>query len=55
MKMGDLVKHKHGFQGTGIILSICPFDSKQARVLWSAHGRTTVHESLATRYLEVIK
>ena len=54
MQVGDIVKHKYGtLQGTGIILSIRPFDWKQARVLWTAHGQTAVHE-LATRYLEVI-
>ena len=55
MKVGDIVKHKHGtMQGLGIILSIHPFDWKAARMLWTAHGQTRVHEEVATRYLEVI-
>ena len=54
MKEGDLVKHQHGtLQGSGVILSIRPFDGKQARILWTAHGQTQIHE-VATRYLEVI-
>ena len=55
MQVGDIVKHKHGtLQGTGIILSIRPFDWKAARVLWASHGQAQVHEEVATRYLEVI-
>jgi len=55
MKVGDLVKHKYGtMQGTGVILSIRPFDWKAARILWTSHGQTQVHEEVATRYLEVI-
>ncbi len=55
MQVGDIVKHKYGtLQGTGIILSIRPFDWKAARVLWTSHGRTQVHEEVATRYLEVV-
>jgi hypothetical protein len=54
MKEGDLVKHQYGtLQGTGVILSIRPFDGKQARILWTAHGQTQVHE-VATRYLVVL-
>jgi hypothetical protein len=54
MKVGDLVKHQHGtMRGSGVILSIRPFDGKQARILWTAHGQTQIHE-VATRYLEVI-
>ena len=54
MKVGDLVKHQYNtMQGTGIILSVRPFDWKKARVLWTAHGQTQIHE-VATRYLEVI-
>ena len=56
MQVGDLVKHKYGtMQGTGVILSIRPFDWKAARILWTSHGRTQIHEEVATRYLEVIK
>ncbi len=56
MKVGDLVKHKYGtLQGTGVILSMRPsLQLKAARVLWTAHGQTNVHEELAIRYLEVI-
>lgn len=54
MKVGDLVKHQYGtMRGSGVILSIRPFDGKQARILWTAHGQTQIHE-VATRYLEVI-
>ena len=54
MKEGDLVKHQYEIlQGSGVILSIRPFDGKQARILWTAHGQTKIHE-VATRYLEVI-
>ena len=54
MKVGDLVKHQYGtMRGSGIILSIRPFDGKQARILWTAHGQTQIHE-VATRCLEVI-
>jgi len=55
VKAGDLVKHKYGtLQGSGIILSIRPFDWKAARILWTSHGQTQIHEEVATRYLEVI-
>ena len=55
MKVGDLVKHKYGtLEGSGVILSIRPFDWKAACVLWTAHGQTKIHEEIATRYLEVI-
>lgn len=55
MQIGDLVKHKYNtMQGTGIILSIRPFDGKAVRALWTAHGQTKIHEEVATRYLEVI-
>jgi len=54
MKVGDLVKHQYGtMQGSGIILSIRPFDGKRARTLWTVHGQSKIHEVL-TRYLEVI-
>ncbi len=54
MKVGDMVKHQYGtLQGFGMILSIRPFDGKQARILWTAHGQTAIHE-VATRFLEVI-
>ena len=56
MKIGDLVKHKYGtLQGTGVVLSIRPFDGRAVRALWTSHGRTTIHEELATRFLEVVK
>jgi len=56
VKVGDLVKHQYGtMQGTGVILSIRPLAGKQARILWTAHGQTKIHEEVATRYLEVIK
>lgn len=54
MKVGNLVRHRYGtLQGTGVILSIRPFDGKRVRALWTAHGQTMMHE-LDTRYLEVI-
>jgi DNA-binding LytR/AlgR family response regulator len=54
VQVGDLVKHKYGtMQGSGVILSIRPFDWKQARVLWTTHDQAEVYE-LETRYLEVI-
>ena len=54
MKAGSLVRHKYGtLQGTGIVLSIRPFDGREVRALWTSHGLTQVHE-LSTRYLEVI-
>ena len=53
MKVGDLVKHQYGtLQGSGIILHYFPTIST-ARILWTAHGQTKIHE-VATRYLEVI-
>jgi hypothetical protein len=55
MNVGDLVKHKYGtMQGSGVILGVRPFDWKVARILWTAHGQTKIHEEVATRYLEVI-
>ena len=55
IRVGDLVRHKHGtMRGSGIILSIRPFDGKAVRVLWTARGKTQMHEEVATRYLEVI-
>jgi hypothetical protein len=57
MKVGDLVKYQYlgTSRGSGIILSIRPFDGKQARILWTtAHGQTQIREE-AIRYLEVIK
>jgi hypothetical protein len=54
VKVGDLVKHQYGtLRGFGMILSIRPFDGKQARILWTAHGQTQIHE-VSIRYLEVI-
>ena len=54
MKVGDLVKHKHGtLQGSGVILEmhrIRPW----AQILWTAHGQTNVLKEVATLYLEVI-
>ena len=53
MKAGDMVKHQYGtLQGHGLILHMFPTLEK-ARVLWTAHGRTDVHE-VATLYLKVI-
>ena len=55
MKVGDLVRHKYSvLMGTGIILSICPYGGKQASILWTAHGKTQIHETMVTYYLEVI-
>jgi hypothetical protein len=54
MKEGVLAKHQYGtLKGSGVILSIRPFDGKQARILWTAHCQNQIHE-VATRYLEVI-
>jgi hypothetical protein len=55
MKVGDLVKHHYGtMRGTGIILSVRPFDGKQARLLWNFPWRVTDVLEVETRYLEVI-
>ena len=55
LKVGDLVKHQYGtLQGTGVILKLRAM-ATQAQVLWTSHGRTQVHEAVATKYLEVIK
>ena len=54
MQVGDIVKHKYGtLQGTGIILSIRPFDGKRIRTLWTAHSQTKIQE-LDTLYVEVV-
>ncbi len=53
MKVGDMVKHQYGtLQGQGLVVQVFPTPEK-ARVLWTAHGRTNVHE-VATQWLEVI-
>ena len=53
MKVGDLVKHQYGtLKGSGIIFNYFP-TIMTARILWTAHGQTKIHE-VATRYLEVI-
>ena len=43
MKVGDLVKHKHGvMQGSGIILNITRNDAagfpREAELMWASHG-----------------
>ena len=52
MKGGDIVKHKYGtMQGFGVVLDV---QYHTIRALWTAHGRTVVHERVADRFLEVI-
>ena len=52
MHVGDIVKHKHGtMQGFGVVLGV---EYHAIRALWTAHGRTVVHEWVASRFLEVI-
>ena len=54
MQVGDIVKHKHGtLVGAGIILSLRKADGGRARVAWTAHGETKVHD-VATLFLEVV-
>jgi hypothetical protein len=53
MKVGDLVRHRHGtMQGAGIILSLHS-RSQICTAMWTAHGQTKMHD-VATQYLEVI-
>ena len=56
IKVGDLVRHQHGtMHGTGVILDLMVMAS-QAKILWTnPHGQTVIHETVATRYLEVMK
>ena len=52
MKVGDIVKHKHGtMQGFGVVLDV---QYHAIRALWTAHGQTVLHEWVASRFLEVI-
>ena len=52
MKVGDIVKHKYGtMQGFGVVLDV---QYHSIRTLWTAHGQTVVHESVADWFLEVI-
>ena len=54
MQVGDLVKHKHGtLQGSGVVLNLRTQGWEVARIAWTAHGQTKVHD-IATTYLEVI-
>ena len=54
MQVGDIVKHKHGtLVGAGIVLSMRKADGGRARVAWTAHGETKVHD-VATLFLEVV-
>ena len=56
MQVGDIVKHKYGtLMGSGIILDLRDLGPSRgwARIAWTAHGQTKVHE-VATHYLEVI-
>ena len=54
MKVGDMVKHKHGtLVGAGVVLSLRKADGGRARVAWTAHGETKVHD-VAALFLEVI-
>ena len=55
LSVGDLVKHQYGtMQGTGIILKLMAM-ATQAKILWTHGDHTVIHETVATRYLEVIK
>ena len=61
LNVGDLVRHRHGtMHGTGIILDLMAMVRlglpTQAKILWTnPHGQTVIQETVATRYLEVIK
>ncbi len=59
MKVGDLVKHKHGvMQGSGIILNITRNDAagfpREAELMWTSHGLTKIHKRCAMQYMEVV-
>ena len=54
MKVGDIVKHKHGtLVGTGVVLNLRKADGGRARGAWTAHGETKMHD-VATLFLEVV-
>ena len=54
MKVGDIVKHKYGtMQGFGVVLDM-PEGKRCIRALWTSHGRTVLHETVASRFLEVV-
>jgi hypothetical protein len=54
MKVGDVVKHKYGtLMGCGVILSMRRVDGGRARIAWTAHGQTKIHD-VATLHLEVV-
>jgi len=56
MQVGDIVKHKYGtLQGCGVVLSLRDLGPSRgwARIAWTAHGQSKVHE-MSSKYLEVI-
>ncbi len=54
MKVGDIVKHKYGtMQGFGVVLDMRE-GKRCIRALWTSHGRTVLHETVASRFLEVV-
>ena len=54
MKVGDLVKHRHGtLHGEGIILEWLTSFEPRAYIMWNCHGNTTF-QNVATKFLEVI-
>ena len=56
MKVGDLIRHKHGtLQGTGLVTAVQPFPHHQQNVnaVWTAHG-VTKEMNVASRFMEVI-
>ena len=54
MKVGDIVKHKYGtLTGAGVVLNLRKADGGRARIAWTAHGDTKIHD-VATLFLEVV-
>ena len=54
MKVGDIVKHKYGtLMGAGVVLNLRKADGGRARIAWTAHGETKIHD-VATLFLEVV-
>jgi hypothetical protein len=54
VKVGDIVKHKYGtLMGSGVVLNLRKADGGRARIAWTAHGETKIHD-VATLFLEVV-
>ncbi len=56
MQVGDIVKHKYGtLVGSGVVLNLIDLGPSRgwARIAWTAHSQTKVHD-IATLYLEVV-